>query len=82
MIRNAINTLAPGPLDPDAYKHQARILQALHYCRPVLHEGLNQFVQVVNSRLAGGRVQMDVYLTGKPDAIDSSKITLAEPAKG
>lgn len=69
-------TLATGPLDPDAYKHQARILQAQHYCRPVIVDGLQQFVQVASSRLAGGRVQMDVYLTGKPEAIDSSKITL------
>jgi hypothetical protein len=69
-------TLATGPLDPDAYKHQARILQAMHYCRPVIVDGLQQFVQVASSRLAGGRVQMDVYLTGKPEAIDSSKITL------
>ena len=76
------STLATCPLDPDAYKHQAHILRAMHYCIPVMHEGLSQFVQVVNSRLAGGRVQMDVYLTGKPDPIDSSKITLAEPAKG
>lgn len=66
-------------LDPDAYKHQARILQAQHYCRPVLLDGVEQFVQVASSRLTGGRVEMDVYLAGIPGAIDSSKIVLSEP---
>lgn len=69
-------SLSTGPLDPDAYKHQARILQAQHYCRPVLFDGKEQFVSVASSRLAGGRVEMDVYLAGLPGAIDSSKITL------
>jgi hypothetical protein len=74
-------TLATGPLDSDAYKHQARILQAQHYCRPVIFDGREQFVHTASSRLAGGRVEMDVYLAGIAGAIDSARITLAEPAK-
>ncbi len=74
-------TLATGPLDPDAYRHQMRLLKAMHHATPVMHEGRQQFLAVLTPRLAGGRVQMDVYLTGRPGAIDSTQITLAEPAK-
>lgn len=69
-----IDTLEHGPLDPDAYKHQARIPQALHYARPVRFEGKECFVQAAPARLAGGRVEMEVFLMGCPTPIDSTKI--------
>ena len=74
-------TAAPtGPLDPEAYRHQMPLLKAMHHATPVMVDGKQQYLQVLTPRLAGGRVQMDVYLQGNPVAIDSSKITLAEPA--
>lgn len=71
--------LATGALDPDAYRHHARILQAQHYARPVWFNGKEEFVQVASSRLAGGRIQMDVYFTGNPTAIDSALIQIEHP---
>lgn len=72
--------VASGPLDPEAYRHQMVLLKALHHAHPVIFEGTQQFLQVLTPRLAGGRVQMDVYLTGRPAPVDSTEITLAEPA--
>lgn len=70
-----------SPLDVDAYKHQAKLLLAQHSARPVLFEGKETFVQAIHSRLAGGGIQMDVWLTGDPQLIDSSRIALIEPPK-
>jgi hypothetical protein len=72
---------AHSPLEPDAYKHQARLLLAQHSARPVLFDGKENFIQVIDSRLAGGRVDMTVYLIGNQNPIDSSRIALAEPPK-
>lgn len=69
-----------GPLDPEAYRHQMLLLKAMHHAYPVVHEGRQQFLQVLTPRLAGGLVLMDVYLQGRPAPIDSNEITLAEPA--
>lgn len=66
-----------GPLDPVAYRQQMLLLKALHHAHPVMHEGRQQFLHVLTPRLAGGRVQMDVYLQGRATPIDSSEITLA-----
>lgn len=71
---------APGPLDPEAYRHQMLLLKAMHHAQPVLHGSCQQFLQVLTPRLAGGRVQMDVYLQGRPAPVDSSEITLVDPA--
>lgn len=70
-----------GPLDPEAYRQQMLLLKAMHYASPVMHDGVQQYLQVLTPRLAGGRVQMDVYFTGRPQPVDSATITLAEPAK-
>lgn len=70
------DTVTYGPLDPDAYMHQARILQSLHYARPVWFEGKQHFVQAAPARLAGGRVEMEVYLMGSHAALDSAQIQI------
>lgn len=72
---------ATEPLDPASYLQHRILLKALHFAVPVMHEGKQQFLQVLSARRAGGRIEMDVYLAGVPGAIDSSEITLAEPAK-
>lgn len=69
------------PLDPVAYRQQMRLLKRMHFARPVMHDGRLQFLSVLTPRLAGGRVQMDVFFTGQHVAVDSAAITLATPAK-
>jgi len=64
------------PLDPDAYKHQARLLKSAHCARPVVHQGLHQFINGLTLYHDGGRVAMIVYLTGKNGGIDSSEIQI------
>lgn len=70
-----------APLDPAAYLQHRILLKALHFAVPVMHDGRQQFIQVLSARRAGGRIAMDVYLAGVPGAVDSSEITLATPAK-
>lgn len=70
-----------APLDEVEYKRQARLLKALHCAYPVQFEGRERFIQVLSSRLAGGRVLMEVYLTGDAVAIDSQRIALQEQAQ-
>lgn len=70
-----------GPLDPVAYRHHQLLLRAMHYAHEVMHEGLYQYIHTMTPRQAGGRIQMDVYFTGRPEPVDSATITLAEPAK-
>lgn len=65
-----------APLDKDACTHQLTILKALNCARPLLYRGQENFVQVVHARLAGGRVEMDVWLTGNPERVDPSELTV------
>lgn len=64
------------PLDEEGYKHVARIFKSLHTARPVMVDGKTCYVQVINSRLAGGRVETDVYLTGSNAIVDPASITI------
>lgn len=70
-----------APLDPDAYKHAAMLLKAQHCCHPVCHGGKAGFLQDFASRLAGGRVEVEVYLTGNPEPIPANEIKLQEQPK-
>jgi hypothetical protein len=64
------------PLDPTAYKHQARLLKSAHCARPVVHQGLHQFINGLTLYHDGGRVAMLVYLAGIRDGIDSNDIRI------
>lgn len=64
------------PLDQDAYRHHLLLLKSAHCARPVLHEGVHQFINSLTLYQAGGRVAMLVYLAGKKDGIDSSEIRI------
>lgn len=68
-----------APLDRAEYAHQARLLLALHSARPVLLDGRQQFLHTVRAQLAGGRIEMEVYVTGNASVIDSANLTLAGP---
>lgn len=82
MTRPSTAPTAPDdePLDPVAYRHQMRLLKLMHFARPVMHDGRLQYLQAMTPRLAGGRVQMDVFFTGRHEPVDSAAITLATPA--
>jgi hypothetical protein len=69
-----------APLDPDSYKHAAVLHKALHAAHPVLWDGKVGYIQVIISRLAGGRVETEAYLTGNPQCIDIKDIALYENA--
>lgn len=75
-----VDTSQSTPLDQDAYKHQLLLLKSAHCCRPVLHQGLHQFINGLTLYHDGGRVAMLVYLAGKPDGIDSSEVQI-KPTK-
>lgn len=62
------------PLDAEAYKHQVLLLKSAHCARPVLHLGLNRFINALSLYQNGGRVSMTVYLAGTADGIDSTEI--------
>lgn len=68
------------PLDQDAYRHQLLLLKSAHCARPVVYEGLNQFINSLTLYQDGGRVGMIVYLAGKKDGIDSSEIHIKPSA--
>lgn len=69
-----------APLDLAEYNRQARLLRALHCAYPVTHNGQQRFLQVIHSRLDGGRVVMEVYLTGSPEIIDSTLVSIVQVA--
>lgn len=70
-----------APLDEAEYKRQARLLKALHCAYPVQVEGCEQFVHVLHARQAGGRIEMDVWLSGSSAKVDPTQITLGERAR-
>ncbi|MES2787658.1 MAG: hypothetical protein V4684_19485 [Pseudomonadota bacterium] len=77
-MNNPTDTPDYAPLDDAEYRRQARLLRALHCAYPVMHKGKLQFIQAVHASLAGGRIDMDIFLTGNPAIIDSKEITLPE----
>jgi hypothetical protein len=71
-----VDTSQDQPLDPDAYRHQLLLLKSLHCARPVLYQGLNQFIQCITANQSGGDIQTTVYLAGIKGGIDSSEIQI------
>lgn len=69
------------PNDVEAYRHHLLLLKSMHCCRPVVYEGLNQFVTCLTANRDGGHISMTVYLAGKPGAIDSSQIQIKHAAQ-
>lgn len=66
------------PNDPAAYKHHLLLLKSMHCARPVVHEGLNQFISCLTANRDGGRISMTVYLAGKVGGFDSSRIQILQ----
>lgn len=71
-----VETSQDKPLDVEAYRHHLLLLKSLHCARPVLHQGLNQFIKALTLNDSGGSVVMIVYLAGKQGGIDSSEIEI------
>jgi hypothetical protein len=70
------------PLDPETYKHHLLILKSAHCCRPVVHRGLNQFINGLTLHRNGGGNAMTVYLAGMKDGIDSKDIQIPPASPG
>ena len=64
------------PLDVNAYRHQALLLKSAHCARPVVHQGLHQFINGLTLYHDGGRVGMLVYLAGIKGGINSNEIEI------
>lgn len=73
---SAMEQKSYAPLDLTEYNRHAKLLRALHCAYPVVFEGKHRFIQVIHARLAGGRIEMEVYLTGSPEVIDIGQITV------
>jgi len=69
------------PHDMAAYQHQLLLLKSAHCCRPVIHRGLQQYINTLTLRHDGGRVAMLVYLNGIPEAIDSTDVQIKTTTK-
>jgi len=69
------------PNDLEAYRHHLLLLKSMHCCRPVVYQGLNQFITCLTANRDGGHISMTVYLAGKPGAIDSSQIQIQHAAQ-
>lgn len=66
------------PLDPETYMHHLRLLKSAHCARPVIHQGLNQFINSLTLFRDGGRQGMTVYLAGMKGGIDSAEIKIPQ----
>ncbi|NRR28854.1 hypothetical protein HSX11_01525 [Oxalobacteraceae bacterium] len=61
----------------EAFARDQMLLRAIYKAQRVLYQGTYRHIQLMNSGLSGGDVETIVYLTGSPDAIPASEITLA-----
>ena len=74
---SAFDTDEPDvPLDQAAYRHHLLLLKSAHCSRPVLHQGLNRFINGLTLYQNGGRVSMVVYLAGSKDGLDSKEVQI------
>jgi len=80
-MTNFIDCNPNEPNDVEAYRQHLLLLKSMHCCRPVVYEGLNQFITCLTANRNGGRISMTVYLAGKPGAIDSSQIQIQHAAQ-
>ena len=61
----------------EAFKRDQMLLRAIYKAQRVLYQGKYRNIQLMNAGLSGGDVETIVYLTGSPDPIPASDITLA-----
>lgn len=71
-----IATTQNVPLDPDAYRHQLLLLKSMHCARPVLYQGLNEFIQCITLNLSGSQIDATVHLHGVMGGIDGKEIQI------
>lgn len=69
------------PLDEQGYRHHLLLLKSMHCARPVVHQGLNQFISCLTMNRDGGGISMTVYLAGKTGSFDSSEIQIKHATK-
>jgi len=73
-----VDTTQVEPLDVVAYRHHWALLKSAHCARPVIHQGLRQYINSLTLYQNGGRVSMTVYLAGITGGFDSSEIQIME----
>lgn len=66
------------PNDPGTYREHLLLLKSMHCARPVVYQGLNQFITCLTANRDGGHISMTVYLAGKIDSFDSSEIQIKQ----
>lgn len=66
------------PNDEAAYRHHLLLLKSMHCARPVVHEGLNQFISCLTANRDGGRISMTVYLAGRVGGFNSREIQIKQ----
>ncbi|MYM25746.1 hypothetical protein GTP46_24260 [Duganella sp. FT135W] len=61
----------------EAFKHDQMLLRAVHNCQRVLYQGKYNHIHVLRTGPAGGAIETEVYLTGRPEPVPASEVTLA-----
>lgn len=76
---------APGPKAPPkdtprdrAEQHELRIFRSYQTARPVRFNGLNHFVQAINTQLLGGDHETTIWLMGDPAPRRPEEIEIIE----
>lgn len=70
------------PLDAETYKHHLLLLKSMHCARPIVYQGLYQFIKCLTLNGSGGGIDMIVYLAGIKGGIDSSEIQIKFAGQG
>ena len=65
----------------EAFKRDQMLLRALYKAQQVVYKGRWRFIQFIRTGLSGGDVETTVYLTGSPEPIPASELTLAPEIK-
>lgn len=66
----------------EAFKRDQMLLRAMYKAQRVLHNDKYDFVRVMRTEMSGGDVETTVYLSGSPDPVMASAITLAPDVDG
>jgi len=68
------------PFNAELCRHQLLLLKSLHCGRPVLYQGLRQFISCVTVNRSGCDIDMLVYLAGKAGGVDSREVAIPPDA--
>lgn len=72
-----VDSTRDEPFHPEMCRHQLLLLKSLHCGRPVLYQGLRQFISCVTANQSGCDIDMIVYLAGMKGGVDSREVEIA-----